>query len=124
MCRGGEHQTPSPADSAVHDLGSEPRPGTEQSDTQATNWRGEADKKEKGRKEVQKMKFLYETQLKNFQQNASKVEASLVNQIYQVRSCVMQASWVCSAGCASQVNFPAELQLIQSHKTIYQISFS
>ena len=40
--------------------------------------------KKTGKKDVQKLKSFYETQLKNFQQNALKVEANLVNQIYQV----------------------------------------
>ena len=36
------------------------------------------------KKEAQKLKSFYEAQIKTFQQNALKVEANLVNQIYQV----------------------------------------
>ena len=90
----GDYQTPSPADSAVHDLGNEdlkrPRESQESPHTLALTSPGgdssllrKLDKKV-GKKDVQKLKSFYETQLKNFQQNALKVEANLVNQIYQV----------------------------------------
>ena len=45
---------------------------------------GEKQGKKIVRKDVQKVKGLYENQLKNLQQNAMKVESSLVNQIHQV----------------------------------------
>ena len=92
----GDYQTPSPADSAVHDLGNEdlkrprePPTGDSPHTLPTSSTRGDnsllrkLDKKV-GKKDVQKLKSFYETQLKNFQQNALKVEANLVNQIYQV----------------------------------------
>ena len=94
----GDYQTPSPADSAVHDLGNEDLKKPRESQITdscsphtlpLTNASGDnsllrkLDKKV-GKKDVQKLKSFYETQLKNFQQNALKVEANLVNQIYQV----------------------------------------
>ena len=94
----GDYQTPSPADSAVHDLGNEDLKKPRESQTTdscsphtlpLTSAGGDnsllrkLDKKV-GKKDVQKLKSFYETQLKNFQQNALKVEANLVNQIYQV----------------------------------------
>ena len=104
----GDYQTPSPADSAVHDLGPEevsrPRPESHSAlgadtphsrasprtfpscsgaDTSNTSILRKLDKKN-GKKDIQKLKSFYEAQLKNFQQNALKVEANLVNQIYQV----------------------------------------
>ena len=48
--------------------------------------------KKVGKKDVQKLKSFYETQLKSFQQNALKVEANLVNQIYQVLKCIISGS--------------------------------
>ena len=81
-----EYQTPSPADSAVHDLGNEDlkRPR----DVGVTRFSPESVGEKQGkkivRKDVQKVKGLYENQLKNLQQNAMKVESSLVNQIHQV----------------------------------------
>ena len=92
----GDYQTPSPADSAVHDLGNEDlkRPRellTGESPHTLPTSRTSGDNsllrkldKKVGKKDVQKLKSFYETQLKNFQQNALKVEANLVNQIYQV----------------------------------------
>lgn len=89
----GDYQTPSPADSAVHDLGG--------GDTREAERQGgdqvllppqavgvKTVKKEKpGKKDaVQKVKSFYEAQLKHFQQNSAKMEESLVNQIYQVRN--------------------------------------
>merc|ERR1719325_124238 len=102
----GDYQTPSPADSAVHDLGPEevsrPRPESHSAlgaDTPHshssprtfpscsaadTSILRKLDKKN-GKKDIQKLKSFYEAQLKNFQQNALKVEANLVNQIYQIK---------------------------------------
>ena len=94
----GDYQTPSPADSAVHDLGNEDlkRPRESQTGDRVsphtlvlTSPAGDSSLLRKldekvGKKDVQKLKSFYETQLKNFQQNALKVEANLVNQIYQV----------------------------------------
>ena len=52
-------------------------------------------KKEKpGKKDaVMKVKSFYEAQLKNFQQNAAKMEESLVNQIYQVNNISTEMIW-------------------------------
>ena len=88
----GDYQTPSPADSAVHDLGNEDIKRTKDVDVtntlhsmgDITNSPVRRVDKKTGKKDVQKLKSFYETQLKNFQQNALKVEANLVNQIYQV----------------------------------------
>ena len=97
-----EYQTPSPADSAVHDLGNEDLKKTRDlvsgdhvhtspslSTVSVPSVPGDNgvfrkwDKKV-GKKDVQKLKSYYEAQLKNFQQNALKMESSLVNQIHQV----------------------------------------
>ena len=101
----GDYQTPSPADSAVHDLGPEevsrPRPESHSALGADTPHRHSSTRtfpscsaadtsilrkldKKNGKKDIQKLKSFYEAQLKNFQQNALKVEANLVNQIYQV----------------------------------------
>ena len=91
----GDYQTPSPADSAVHDLGGGDSREAERQPDQAIlppPTAGPAErkplKKEKpGKKDaVQKVKSFYEAQLKHFQQNAAKMEESLLNQIYQVRN--------------------------------------
>ena len=96
----GDYQTPSPADSAVHDLGGGDSREAERHSDQAIlppPSAGPAErkslKKEKpGKKDaVQKVKSFYEAQLKHFQQNAAKMEESLVNQIYQVRNSLYQA---------------------------------
>ena len=88
-----EYQTPSPADSAVHDLGNEDLRRSKGdgiyariSPEEVTNNGVAVEKGDKKivRKDVQKVRGLYESQLKNLQQNAMKVESSLVNQIHQV----------------------------------------
>ena len=100
----GDYQTPSPADSAVHDLGNDSREesghaqhvqhaqhaqheGQQDQSPPSTLTERKTVKKEKpGKKDaVMKVKSFYEAQLKNFQQNAAKMEESLVNQIYQVK---------------------------------------
>ena len=98
----GDYQTPSPADSAVHDLGNDSREEKERERGDMLDSRRQQEtvqhpppaserkavKKEKpGKKDaVMKVKSFYEAQLKNFQQNAAKMEESLVNQIYQVKN--------------------------------------
>lgn len=98
----GDYQTPSPADSAVHDLGNDSREERERERGEgrqqdlplalpqpphAPDTQRKTLKKEKpGKKDaVMKVKSFYEAQLKNFQQNAAKMEESLVNQIYQIK---------------------------------------
>ena len=95
-----EYQTPSPADSAVHDLGNEDLRRSKgdgiyarispEDVTNSSVVAGEKGDKKIVRKDVQKVRGLYESQLKNLQQNAMKVESSLVNQIHQVRMGVTQ----------------------------------
>ena len=96
----GDYQTPSPADSAVHDLGGgDGREAERQADqailppASAGPAERKPSKKEKpGKKDaVAKVKSFYEAQLKHFQQNAAKMEESLVNQIYQVRNIIQSA---------------------------------
>ena len=54
------------------------------SNVSADNATGRKLDKKTCKKEAQKLKSFYEAQIKTFQQNALKVEANLVNQIYQV----------------------------------------
>ena len=98
----GDYQTPSPADSAVHDLGGGDGRETDQARpdqtflppaTAAPGERKPSKKEKPGKKDaVQKVKSFYEAQLKHFQQNAAKMEESLVNQIYQVRNILQPVS--------------------------------
>jgi len=88
-----DYQTPSPADSAVGDLGNilqekdseinYLRETLEQNED--VIFRVYQEKEKYWEREIRKMKALYETQLKNHQQKSSKMEAALINQTYQVK---------------------------------------
>jgi len=87
-----DYQAPSPADSAVGDLGntlqekdaeiSYLRDAFEQKEDKIM--RAQQEKEKYWEREIRKTKALYETQMKSQQQKYSKMEAALLNQTYQV----------------------------------------
>jgi len=89
-----DYQTPSPADSAVGDLEQVLREKEGEivylRDTLEQNeqviFRVYEEKEKTWEREIRKIKGLYETQLKAHQMKASKMEAALANQTYQVQN--------------------------------------
>ena len=89
-----DYQAPSPADSAVGDLGNilqdkdaeinYLKDALEQNE--AVIFKVYQEKELYWDREIRKMKSLYETQLKHHQRKASKMEAALINQTYQVNT--------------------------------------
>ena len=91
-CSHAYHQTPSPTDSAVGDLGI----ALQEKDTEINHLRDTLEnnedlmfrvyqEKEKyWEQEMRRLKTFYEKQLKHHQQKSSKMEAILSNQTYQV----------------------------------------